>query len=270
MKRYAAHLTWQCVNRCAECWVRATVYQRPEVLHVRERTAAEWIAAAERDTPDMLELLGGEPFLFEGLYELCARANCYTAISTNCVLMDRIAAFCARPHVETVRSITCSYHPDAPHANYEWRWRRSVMLLAGAGYSVCCNLVDYPGYRERAEATLAWARKAGVQVVINPYERTEQLGELRETGLVCRGGTDHLLIAPDGTAYPCFTAFRSPYWREYELGNWIDGTVDAVRKPAPCYLDCVDYYVLPHEHSAGDMWGSRPRPVGREDACASA
>jgi len=270
MKRYAAHLTWQCVNRCAECWVRATVYQRPEVLHVRERTAAEWIAAAERDTPDMLELLGGEPFLFEGLYELCARANCYTAISTNCVLMDRIAAFCARPHVETVRSITCSYHPDAPHANYEWRWRRAVLMLQGAGYSVCCNLVDYPGHRERAEATLAWARKAGVQVVINPYERTEQLGELRETGLVCRGGTDHLLIAPDGTAYPCFTAFRSPYWREYELGNWIDGTVDAVRKPAPCYLDCVDYYVLPHEHSAGDMWGSRPRPVGREDACASA
>jgi len=269
MKHYAAHITWRCVNRCAECWVRATVYGRPEVLHVAERPAEDWLRAIRRDRPQMVELLGGEPFLYDGLYQIVSRAECFTALSTNCVLTDRIAGFCAQPRAESVRSITCSYHPDAPHANYEWRWRRAVLMLQGAGYSVCCNLVDYPGHRERAEETADWLRLAGVKVLVSPYEQTAQLGEKRTLGLACRGGIDHLLIAPDGTAYPCFTAFRSPYWREYELGNWLDGTVAADRKPVPCYLDCVDYYVLPAQHAAGDMWGTRPQPVGQEGACAS-
>jgi hypothetical protein len=148
------------------------------------------------------------------------------------------------------------------HQDYEARWRRSVSVLQGTGYNVFCNLVDYPGYREAAEPTIRWLEWRGIKTLVSPYEQTAQLGDKLALGLECNGGVDHLLIAPDGTAYPCFTAFRSPYWEQYALGNWLDGTVDASRKPVPCYLDCVDYYVLPHEHAAGDMWGSCPRPAG--------
>lgn len=261
MKHYAAHLTWRCVNRCAECWVRQTVYQRPEALHVAERPMEDWLAAVRRDPPGMLELLGGEPFILEWLYPFIREAGCPTAISTNAVLTNTIQAFAARPHLPNLRSITCSYHPDAPHTDYEDRWRRSVTILRGAGYNVCCNLVDYPQYREQAAATINWLETMGIQTLVSPYEVTAHLGERLPLGLVCQGGVDHLLIAPDGEAFPCFTAFRSPYWKEYSLGNWLDGTVDAGRKPVPCYLNCVDYYVLPHEHAAGDMWGSKPRPA---------
>lgn len=264
MKHYAAHITWRCVNRCAECWVRATVYHRPEVLHVPERPLADWLAAIERDRPDMLELLGGEPFVVDWLYDLIAGApQVRMAISTNCVLTRRIQAFAARPRLPNLRSITCSYHPDAAdlHRDYDWLWRNSVIALREAGYVVCCNLVDYPGHRERSARMISLLEGLGVTGMVSPYEQTAQLGDLRKTGLVCQGGVDHLLIAPDGSAFPCFTAFRSPYWGRYCLGNWLDGTVDAARKPVPCYLDCVDYYVLPHEHAAGEMWGTRPRPA---------
>lgn len=263
MKHHAAHITWRCVNRCGECWVRQTVYTRPDALHVKERTATDWLRAIDREKPDMVDVLGGEPFVVDWLYDLLAGASCHLALSTNGVLTERICDLAGRERVRHLRSITCSYHPDAAnvHRRYEWRWRRSVTALKAAGYAVCCNLVDYPGYRERAAETLAWLKETGVPVLVSPYEHTDTLGQKRATGLVCRGGEDHLLIAPDGSAYPCFTAFRSPYWRDYCLGNWLDGTMDAGRKPIPCYLDCVDYYVLPHEHSAGDMWGSRPTPA---------
>lgn len=272
MKHYAAHITWRCVNRCAECWVRQTVYQRPDVLGVPERPLADWLAAIDRDRPGMLEILGGEPFAVSWLYELCLGARCPVAISTNCVLTSRIEQFAWAPRLPNLRSVTCSYHPDAAdvHDRYDWRYRRSVLALSEAGYNVCCNLVDYPGHRERSETMLRWLEGLGIKALVSPYEHTDTLGDKQALGLVCKGGEDHLLIAPDGSAYPCFTAFRSPYWREYCLGNWLDGTVDAGRKPVPCYLDCVDYYVLPQEHAAGDMWGSCPRPAAGEGGeCAS-
>ena len=269
-KHYAAHITWRCVNRCAECWVRATVYERPEVLNVAERPLWDWLTAIERDRPTTLELLGGEPFMVDRLYDLVAGAGCNVAVSTNCVLTERVQAFARKPLLPNLVSVTCSYHPDSTdvHADADWRWRCSAVALHEAGYRVSCNLVDYPGHRERSAKMLAWLAGQGVPTCVSPYERTAQLGELRKTGLECRGGEDHLLIAPDGSAYPCFTAFRSPYWRDYCLGNWLDGTVDVTRKPVPCYLDCVDYYVLPQEHSAGDMWNVRARPAGEVGVCA--
>ena len=85
-----------------------------------------------------------------------------------------------------------------------------------------------------------------------------------ETGLICKGGIDHLVIAPDGTAWPCLSALRSPDWREMILGNWLDGKIDLSRKPQPCYLNCTDYYVLKEQHSNGDMWGVDAKPWGAE------
>jgi hypothetical protein len=109
---------------------------------------------------------------------------------------------------------------------------------------------------ERAQWAIQWMHESGVKYELSPYEQMGTLGQVLEQGLCCKGGVNHLTVAPDGTAWPCLTALRSPFWEALALGNWLDDTIDLSKKPQPCYLNCVDYYVLPEQQKVR----SRTRP----------
>ena len=111
-----------------------------------------------------------------------------------------------------------------------------------------------------AQHILSWCEGMQVPLFVSPYERMDTLSEIMPTGLCCKGGEQHLTIAPNGDAWPCLTTLRSPFWKETCLGNWVDGTLDMSRKAQPCHLNCVDYYILPEQHQAGDMWGIEATP----------
>lgn len=123
-----------------------------------------------------------------------------------------------------------------------------------------CNIVCANDNEETSREVRVWLANIGGHYDLSPYEPTAQLGTLRAPGLRCQGGINHLTMAPDGAAWPCLTALRSPYWRETCLGNWIDGGIDLRRKPAPCHLECADYYILATQHPSGEMWRTEPRP----------
>ena len=253
MKHHLANLTWRCQNHCSYCWLNNSVRTRPEMMDAPERGLDDWVNAIRRDAVDIVEIAGGEPLLVPWLLELIqACSETRFGLSTNgrdLPALERLVR--ARPR--NVIAVNLSCHPETPGGQRQYR--AAVNLMVQGGVRPHSNIVNAPGI----EAGAQWAKdlldSLGIPYEVSPYERVEELGTLTEFGLRCRGGIDHLNIAPDGSAWPCLTTMRSPYWRETCLGNWLDGEIDLSHKPQPCYLACVDYYVLPHEHSAGDMWG---------------
>lgn len=258
MKHFLANLTWRCQNRCSYCWLNLSVRARPEMLAAAERGLDDWARAIRRDCVDVVELAGGEPLLVEWLPDLIeACPNTSFGLSTNGRALYALERLVAR-RPRNLIALNLSYHPETPGGDRQYR--AALNLLLEAGVRIHTNIVAAPGVVEKAQDTIRLLEERGVIYEISPYERVETLGEKLPQGLRCRGGVDHLTIAPDGSAWPCLTTLRSPYWRETCLGNWLDGEIDLAKKPQPCYLNCVDYYILPHEHVAGDMWGIAAEP----------
>lgn len=261
MRHYLIQPTWRCQNKCSYCWMQATIGQRPDLLHAQERSAEDWYNALKRDRPELVDIAGGEPLLLEWVPDLMRICRSLRfGLSTNGLATRGIDNLC-RSRVPNLVAVNVSLHPETRVPDYAERFKDAVMRLKAAGYHVHCNLVDAPGNVEKAAKLLAWMQDKDVAFEVSPFERVEQLGYQMETGLVCKGGVNHLVMAPDGSAWPCLTALRSPYYAELCLGNWLDDTVDVAKKPQPCYLACTDYYVLSKEHSAGDMWGVEARPA---------
>jgi len=221
----------------------------------------DWVNAINRDQVDIADILGGEPLLLPWLVDMIRLCpNTRFGISTNGI-MTSAALVLASARLSNIISINVSMHPESEERwpMYLDLWSTSLEALRSV-YAVHVNLVDAPDNRRKTSLVAEWCRMRGIEFVISPYETVHDLGETTDLGLCCRGGHDHLLVTPDGSAYPCFTALRSPFHEQYLLGNWLDDTMEPSRKPEPCYLKCVDYYVLPSQHQSGDLWGVQVRP----------
>lgn len=260
MRHYLINPTWICPFKCSYCWVEATVRMRP-MFHAEARPWQDWAMAINRDGIELIDIAGGEPFVYDGLYELmehCPRTM--FGLSTNGWRHEEIGRFAARPRLINLISINCSLHPESRNrTGYLDRYAASINSLRSAGYPVMASIVcsgDNEAETERERAQLA---EAGVHVSLSPFEDMQDVVELQDTPLLCQGGVDHLVLAPDGMAWPCLTTLRSPRWAETCLGNWIDGTLAPRRRIQPCHEFCYDFYVLPKLHEAGDMWGVKAR-----------
>lgn len=263
MKHYLYNVTWRCPNRCPYCWVRQSVGLRLPLVRAQEGDLSHWVRATKRDMPDVVDIAGGEPLLLPWLSSLILSfPTIGFGLSTNGLPLRALHSLCAlRP--PNLVAVNLSYHPYTAEwmPDYDDRYKRAVDVALVLGRRLHVNIVDFGEAWERSAPMRAWLAQMGVKVDRSPYEQVGALGKKLSLGLLCKGGESHLTIAPDGEAWPCLTSLRSPYWEQYRLGNWFEGKVDVGRKPQPCYLSCVDYYVLPHEHEAGDMWGIEAHPV---------
>uniref|UniRef100_A0A6H1ZC39 Putative radical SAM superfamily protein n=1 Tax=viral metagenome TaxID=1070528 RepID=A0A6H1ZC39_9ZZZZ len=262
VKHYLINPTWRCHSRCSYCWVEQTVRLRSELYAVTERPFDDWVLAIQRDRPDVVDIAGGEPLLLDWIPDLIfACPETYFGLSTNGLAWEQLNRICVyKPH--NLTSINISYHPETADRlpNYDKLWQRAVERVQKAQGKPHCNIVMADGNVERSVAAIQWMEANGVKYELSPYERVNTLGQIMDQGLCCKGGVNHLTVAPDGTAWSCLTTLRSPFWESLSVGNWLDDTIDLDRKPQPCYLNCVDYYVLPELHKAGDMWCIEAKP----------
>ena len=261
MRHYLINPTWRCQNKCSYCWMQQTVMGRPELVGAPERSVEDWYRALKRDQPELVDIAGGEPLLLPWVPDLMRVASSIRfGLSTNGLHLPGIADLC-RSRIENLVNINVSYHPETRVPGYAERWQGAVLRLLEAGYTVHPNIIAYGSNREATRDVRGWMEQKAIGFAISPYEEMDDLGTRMEQGLLCEGGVNHLTVAPDGTAWPCLTKLRSPYWAETALGNWIDGTVDLAKKEQPCHLNCTDYYVLSGQHEAGDMWQVCARPA---------
>ena len=262
MKHWLINPTWRCHSRCRYCWLNDTIRARPELLNAPERPYEDWLAAIRRDKPDVVDIAGGEPYLLPWINKLIAACpEIMFGISSNGLEYERIVEL-AEMRPQNIVGLNLSYHPDAAErwADYDTRWRNAVWAVRKTGGMPGPNIVDYEDNVAKSQGALQWLKTQRIVYAISPYEDMGILAEKQAQGLCCRGGVDHLVVAPDGSAWPCLSTLRSPYWRETCLGNWLDGTVDVSRKEQPCLIYCIDHYILESNHSCGDMWGVAARP----------
>jgi MoaA/NifB/PqqE/SkfB family radical SAM enzyme len=268
MKHWLINPTWRCQNHCDYCWMQQSVGVRADLVAAHERPMWDWANAIQRDEIDLVDIAGGEPLLVPWIADLLAACpQTLFGISTNALSGPGVSAL-AKAKPQNLVAVNVSYHPRtmARDRGYQDRYTAALNEMREAGLKVHVNIVDAPGVVDEAEAMIARLREAGVHVSVNPEEHVTDLLCERDAGLECMGGVDHMTVAPDGSAWACLSALRSPRWRELCLGNWLDRTVDLRRKPVPCYLNCVDYYVLKESHSCGDMWGVKPHVVALKGA----
>ncbi len=245
--------TFRCQNHCMYCWLNDTIRARPEMMAARERPWQDWVAAINRDKPSVVDLAGGEPLLYAGLAKIIrACPKTMFGLSTNGLELDALRWLCVL-QPDNLIGINLSIHP---YSDCEAFVRAAECIIAAHG-PLRPNVVDYGDNVERAKPVLDWLASKGVPYDISPYEDMAGLADEQPIGLCCKG---YLVVAPDGEAWPCLTTLRSPYWKERGLGNWLDGTVNWGKKASPCYLNCIDYFVLPQQHPAGDLWGAAVRP----------
>ena len=262
LKHYLIAPTWRCQNSCSYCWVGKTVKTRPELYEAQTRPVEDWLRAIERDKPDLIDIAGGEPLLWHGLVDLIRQTpDTKFALSTNVLDTGQLGRL-VQQRYRNVFAIAVSYHPESASRlpGYVGAFSMALLSLAYAGYPVSVSVVDYKDNKATSAFMADWVNALGGKPVLSPYEDVTDIRWETEQGLCCQGGTSHLVIGPDGTAWPCLTALRSPFWKELQLGNWLDGTIDLTKKPQPCFLNCIDYYVLKDQHANGDMWGVEVQP----------
>ena len=248
---------WRCQNQCSYCWVEKTVRLRPELYRVQERMLDDWLLAIFKLEPgDTVDICGGEPLLLEWLPEFCRvlNENSITwAITTNLQYLPGLERFLeVNPRGG---GFTVSFHPES-----KWRFPEFLRRVVKMGnyYAPSINVIDTVAVECADE--IAILRGGGAHVFVSPYEEPLDLTERSEQGFCCKGGEQHLTIAPDGSAWPCLTSLRSPRWKEYRLGNFLDEELDLTRKPQPCHLMCEQYLIL-KDHPAGeDIWDVEAHP----------
>jgi len=258
MKHILICPTWACQNHCRYCWMDYTVRARPEMMDAMQRPASDWIAAIKRE-PVMVDIAGGEPLLYHGICEIIEGCPETTfGLSTNGMHVEGINKLVAARLLNLI-SINLSIHADNGQAAYFDRFKAAFLLLRATGYNVFASVVKYEDELAQASPLLGWLRRNGATIVESPYEDMHPDKQPRTPPLVCDAGVNHLVMAPDGSAWPCLGAMWSTQWRETMLGNWLDDTVDVSRVPKPCKLYCESYVYLLSEHPSGDMWKTNVR-----------
>mgnify|MGYP000141370441 CR=1 FL=1 len=253
--------TWKCQNNCRHCWLNHSIRQRPQLLNATTRPLEDWIKAIKRTKPELVDIAGGEPLLVPWIADLIASCpETRFGLSTNALSIEGVRRL-TKKRLTNLVSINASIHPETRKRNYGAFFFLQVRRLVDAGYTVHCNVVDYEDTVKRAEHIVQRLNLLKIPVVVSPYENVKELARLSPIKLRCKAGRNHLVVGPDGLAWPCLTTLRSPYWEEYILGNWLDDDIDLSKVPNPCMLRCTDYFVLIGKHHAGDMWGVKPEQV---------
>ena len=262
-----ANITWRCQLRCSYCWVRKHINKVPELTCAETRPLEDWIAATERDMPDILDLGGGEPLSVPWVLDyIRAFPNLQWGLSTNGLNEDKVDELVQQPLPQII-SINLSYHPEAARI-YDWydrTWKREVRELLEADYNVIPNLENTGHNLEWGKWAIDWLAGIGKHMVISPLcGGSPELAQPQPLALTCKAGTNFITIAPDGRAWPCLTSLNSYAWNETSIGNWLDGTIDLSNVPNPCHLWCVEWFSQYLNHEAGDFWGLKVHPIEGE------
>jgi uncharacterized Fe-S cluster-containing radical SAM superfamily protein len=264
MKHYLMNPTWRCQSNCPECWVRQAFWWDPAIMGAVEAPFWAWRDAIAADTPDIMDVAGGEPLLVPWVIDLIHLfPQVKWGLSTNGLLTRRIDEL-AEAKLRNIVSINVSFHPNITRwlHTYKALYLRTLRVLLNAGYSVHTSVVDYGDNVQVAREMVEHeCKEIGLPFYISPYEDMN-LDWNDPQGMLCQGGINHLVMDPAGDMWPCLSTLRSPYRHQRKMGNWLEKSPVISRcNEQPCHVYCIDYHILAKQHPAGDMWNVQARPM---------
>lgn len=223
------HVSWfltvKCNFDCPYCWERL---YKDRYRSVPFPSPQELATAWNRIPGELLvDISGGEPFLYPGLFEFFTLLGPDKKIAVSTNASGDIARFVQTVPPERCVSITLSYHPSCHHNIHEFIGK--ALCLKNRGYPVIVNFVMYPEQMWLFSQLEKMFGHFGVPVHADPYGQnpstppfTYSEAELeflrryvpddrryildRQAGrFQCDAGNRHFVVMPDGEAYDCLT-----------------------------------------------------------------
>lgn len=251
---FLINLTWECQNRCPECWEVLMGRQKNiPPYNVNSQSWEEWAKTLNALPPSVLDISGGEPTLIEGFEELINNLNSkhLIALSTN------LRGKATKKIIECgprFLGINCSWHRGQGLKLKHFINR--LMILKKQNYPISVNIVDHPSALDKNELTTL--RINGIKVNVSPFENPMQI-EKRLLTLKCNAGFSTFTVDPQGDVYRCLTWFRYREREQALLGNLFDGTFKPLPSPRTCNLSCDIFYILDPLHEKKHMFSTYVR-----------
>lgn len=258
----AGECSWEllhaCNYRCPYCFFLPSWERAPEATNRKHHavSAASWLAfwrrLRERRGEFLVEVSGGEPFVYEGAPALLAEVSRLhrLRVITNLSWEPALAAGLDPARV----SFVASFHPDcAEPAGFEAR----LDALSAAGFEAAVMLVAYPPRLPELAALAGRFRSKGFETVLSPFQGAHEgrlyprdygpearallrgegraplgLGEESPAGRLCGAGSRYFRAYPDGSLWRCVSVKDLAGARP--LGHVDDPGLPLAQGPAPC------------------------------------
>lgn len=223
-------------KHCPYCWVD---YREQQTGVIAPLPWEQWRDFLLRLPPAVVDIVGGEPLQYPGLYDLLASIAGHHewALTTNLLgtpdyrrLVDEPLTGCCH--------ITWSYHPFSPQNDKTWERFRRLRDVYGA--QVTASVVRWGNVPVR-EIVQMFADQ-GVPCAVNDYQ-PPQGNQENDVWQRCNGGHTHIVVDTAGNVYPCFALYERP-----DRDRWVKGHISTFTfrsERMVCRQECGPCYRAP-------------------------
>lgn len=265
------NITFRCNYQCSYCCFREDKFHEiyPEEA---EFNWQDWSKVLNRFPPSILDISGGEPFLYCGLLSLLKNLDekHEVAITTNLSFPEKIIK---AKKIRDDITVTVSFHPEMTNLA---SFKSKICKLIESGIEPTVNVVGAPDILSELSRYETFFNGIGLDfhanTLIDPrYEneiirmfhqyKEENIKKLRKylksheklkeqkcdyEERKCIGGSKYFVIAPNGDIYRCFSGLyvdRSPRTEDYEeSGKFLLGNIfenfESLTGPESCSFPC--------------------------------
>lgn len=223
--------SFRALKSCPYCWVD---YHEAQTGVQAPLPWEQWRDFLLRQPPAVVDVVGGEPLQYRGLYDLLASISQrhQWALTTNLSARNRNYRQLVAEPLPNCAAITWSYHPFSDQMR-TGAYGRFLELAATYPGRVRPSVVNYPGVpvTEMVETF----RQAGYNCAVNDYQPPSG-NTFNEEWQSCNGAHKHIIVGTDGAVYPCFA-----WYEKGESSGHIDSFTFSDRRNV-CNLECGPCY----------------------------
>jgi organic radical activating enzyme len=275
MQRVVWYPTFRCNYDCPYC------YEKQYLPQSEERPCKDWINLFKTRNRTLIDISGGEPFLYPHLTGLIKKLSKRHQVAVTTNLSGRVLAMVMELQGIKDLSLTLSYHPY--HADWDQFLQRAVVINKMFEH-VTVNVVLYPAVLKTARIVLSDMEQMGIKHHAEPFiypdrpytpEQMRTVQSLAGTNRVlgwqdtgsqtmrkCTAGMDQEHWLPNGDVFVCGSYLmllmlnkiidRSEHYR----GNVFDKTYRPLTEAIECDIPCVTGCDMDHH---ADVWGMRDK-----------
>ncbi len=235
--------TLRCNQNCEFCFSRGLEYNE-----LAENKIEEFVLLLHKNRIQNLDILGGEPFLYENLNQLVEKAlekNIKVTISTNGTLLKELEIFLKDFNNERVKvGVSINNLPKEDLLEIVKKYKLWIKSVLNPSLPPDENLLNFTK-NNRINYYLIYKDVINGDEIRNSmafYEFMAKIESLKRSfpqvepvfckGFIgatsnyrCPAGSEKITIMPDGSVYPCYLLAK---YKEYKIGDFFESSLSEI------------------------------------------